>query len=101
MPTLSVRMRSGLHSRSSTLLSRTLDVRLEAGSRLSTLHGEHDEVITEPYGIEGLGDRRSAERCRVGRSAGQARHFRLAQLWYEGETVTRLWRGGEMSILED
>ena len=63
--------------------------------------GEHEEVFTATSRTEWLGDRRSAERCRVGRSAGQARHFRLAQLWCEGETVTRLWRGGEMGILED
>ena len=69
-------------------------------SRLSTLHGEHDEVITEHYGIEWLDDRRSAERGRVGRSTSRAHHSRLIQLRCEGETVARLWRGGGLGSLK-
>jgi len=66
---------------------------------LSTLHGEHDEVIAE-HGIEWLDDRRSAERWRVGRSTSRAHRSRLAQLRCEGEIVTRLWRGGGLGSLK-
>src|SRR5262245_700510 len=69
--------------------------------RSSTSDGDHDEVITAHGGSDGSGDRRSAERCRVDRSTSRARDSRLAQLRCEGETVTRLWRGGGIGILED
>src|SRR5262247_4419811 len=63
--------------------------------------GEHEEVFTATSRTEWLGDRRSAERCRVGRSTSQARHSRLAQLRLDGETVMRrLWRGGEIGVPE-
>jgi len=58
-------------------------------------------VITAHGGSDELGDRGSAERCRVGRSTSRARHSRPAQLRSEGETVTRLWRGSGIDILED
>src|SRR5215472_15682605 len=77
-------------------MSRTLAER----SRSSASDGEHHEVITAHGGSEWSGDRRGAERCRVGGSTSQARHSGRARLWLDGETRTRLWRDSGIGSLK-